>query len=260
MTIVETRESRDALPGEIDVVFKEARRRARRRRGVAMALVLSAVLAALELGSFGGRGAPGQRASSPHERATKVLAATTRARGVVSPYPAVLSMTPGLLFSKDDTFVRRGSVLTASESRSVTASSPATRVRWGVWRDVTTQYPVRSLDAGSTWVVSGPGLASDWAGGSLYYVSRVITESATAVVMVSNSIIDVSTDDGLRWYQYLNASDNWNMSEHNSAEGVIGLRVGPDQWALNAFPKGSYALYRLDVAQHRWRRVSQHVA
>lgn len=127
--------------------------------------------------------------------------------------------------------------------------------RWGVWyKYPTSQFPVRSSDGGAHWTAAGPQLASDWAGGSLFYVTKVIAESPTSVVMVSNSIIDVTTDGGHQWYQYLNTADNWSITAH-SVSGGIGLRVGPASYAT--LPKASFAFYVLDVAHHLWRRKGQ---
>lgn len=101
---------------------------------------------------------------------------------------------------------------------------------------------------------AGPMLATDWAGGGLYYVSKVFSESPTAVVMVSNSVIDVSTDGGHQWYQYLNTWDNWDITPYPTS-GAIELRISGASYAK--LPKGSYALYLLNVADHQWHRIRQ---
>ncbi len=98
-------------------------------------------------------------------------------------------------------------------------------------------------------------LATDWAGGSLYYVKKVFAESRAAVVMVSSSIIDVTTNGGHLWYQYLNAADNWIITAHIVAAGVIAIRVSPASYAQ--LPKGSYAIYIFDAPRHEWRRTQQ---
>jgi hypothetical protein len=91
-------------------------------------------------------------------------------------------------------------------------------------------------------------------GGGIYYVNRVISESSSAVVMVSNAVIDLTTDGGHQWYQYLNTADNWLITAH-AVSGGIGLRIGPASYS--SLPKSSYAIYVLDVAHHRWRRTGQ---
>jgi hypothetical protein len=83
----------------------------------------------------------------------------------------------------------------------------------------------------------------------------VISEGSSAVVMVSNAVIDVTTDGGHQWYQYLNAYDNWSITAHAVSGGGIGLRIGPASYS--SLPKASYAIYVLDVARHRWRRTGQ---
>lgn len=257
MTIVETSEIAEvSLPGDIDLLIKEARRRSRRRRLTA-ALVVVSLIVGLALVAYGGRRIDHTNTTAHHEPGAKTLAASTQ-NAVTSLYPATLTMSPGLLFSAQSRVFSWGAVLSATQSRWVKIKSTGATMRWGVWRPngLPPLYPVRSVNGGLTWTVAGPALATDWAGGSLYYVTRVIAESASAVVMVSNSIIDVSTDAGHHWYQYLNPADIWNMTGHHFTNGRIGLRVGPDQWTTRP-PKNSFALYVLNVAQHQWHRVSQ---
>ena len=86
----------------------------------------------------------------------------------------------------------------------------------------------------------------------MFYVGRVIPEGSSAVVMVSNAVIDVSTDSGHQWYQYVNGADNWMMAAHAVPGGGIGLRISPARYA-GGLPKGSYAIYGLNVAHHQWR-------
>jgi hypothetical protein len=132
---------------------------------------------------------------------------------------------------------------------------------WGVWDQggYPNIYPVRSDDGGATWTEAGPQLATDWAGGGLYYVDHVIPVSPNAVVMVSNSIIDVTLDGGRHWFQSLNAADNWQMRACTAGENTICLRVGPASYA-RGLPKGSYALYVLETAHLRWLRFAQSLA
>lgn len=180
----------------------------------------------------------------------------TAAGAASSPYPATLTMRRGLTFSSTGHALPWGTRLTATQARWVTVRSSGPRYRWGVWQQggVGGQFPVRSTDGGVHWVAAGPQLASDWAGGSLYYVTRVIGEGPSAVVMVSNSVIDLTTDGGRQWYQYLHAADNWSITAH-AVKGAVGLRIGPASYAT--LPRASYALYVLDVAHHRWRRVEE---
>ncbi len=119
------------------------------------------------------------------------------------------------------------------------------------------QFPVRSIDGGRHWTAAGPLLASDWAGGSLYYVTKVISEGPSAVVMVSNAIIDVTTDGGRRWFQYLNAAGDWSISRYAHSKDRISIRVSPPPNWTSSLPKNSYAIYVLNLARQRWNRVSQ---
>ncbi len=172
----------------------------------------------------------------------------------VSPFPRLLVMQRGL---SQSSLVRArpwGSPMATSQVTVVGVTPSQPRVEWGVWRrhDGPTLFPVRSLDGGHHWSAAGPMLATDWAGGSLFYVTRVLAQSASAVVMVSNAVIDVTTDAGHVWYQYVNELDNWSMTRATLAGG-IGLRVGPTSYAQ--LPPHAFAIYRLEVAHHRWLRV-----
>jgi hypothetical protein len=174
-----------------------------------------------------------------------------------SPYPATLTMQRGLTESATAHTLPWGTTLTAAQARRVTLRSSGTTYRWGVWKEYAGpgQFPVRSVDGGAHWTAAGPQLATDWAGGGIYFVSNVISESSSSVMMVSNAVIDVTTDGGHQWYQYLNGADNWLIAAHAVSGGGIGLRVSPASYAT--LPKTSYALYVLDVAHHQWRRTVQ---
>ncbi len=170
-----------------------------------------------------------------------------------------MKMQDGLTFSSTGASGQLpwGAVLSAGQARWVTITSSGPTYRWGVWRQDggAPLFPVRSTNGGTTWTAAGPQLATDWAGGALYYVSKVLAISPTSVAMVSNSVLDVTTDSGHHWYQYLNALDNWNFAVSRLKDGRIGLRVSPASYAR--LPKSSYALYVLNVAQHRWIRTSE---
>lgn len=171
-----------------------------------------------------------------------------------SPYPASLTMRSGLALSSTGRGLPWGAVLPVAQSRWVTLATSGSRVRWGVWREDggPAQFPVRSTDDGARWAAAGPQLSSDWAGGSLYEVTRVTAESPSSVVMASDSVIDVTTDAGHQWYQYVHPAANWSITA-SPMRGTIGLRVAPARGA--SLPRGSYAVYVLDVADHRWRRT-----
>ena len=177
---------------------------------------------------------------------------------VSSPYPATLPMRQGLSNSTLVKALPWGTALTVAQARWVTFRSAGPGYKWGVWKENDGEppmFPVRSTDGGVHWTAAGPMLATDWAGGGLFFVTKVIPESASAVVMVSNSVIDVTTDSGRHWFQYLNPGDNWTIAGHAVKGGGIGLSVDPTSYA--ALPKGSYAIYVLDVTKHRWLRTSQ---
>jgi hypothetical protein len=172
-------------------------------------------------------------------------------------FPATLVMRSGLAESGAVRAPAWGSPIAQSQVAWIAPRSRCDGVEWGVWREGDTQplFPVRSVDGGHDWEAAGPMLATDWAGGSLYYVNRVICDSRVAVTMVSGAVIDVSTDAGHQWYQYVHAMDDWSMTGAVLAHGGIGLRVRPA--SFSRLPPSDVATYRLDVARHRWLRVSQ---
>ena len=186
-----------------------------------------------------------------------LVATLSTPHAATSPYPAILTMQRGLLFSSDGKALPWGTTLDGAQAKWVVIESRAAKVRWGVWQQkgAPGQFPVRSFDGGAHWKAAGPQLASDWAGGSLYYVNRVISESSSAVVMVSNSIIDVTTDSGHAWHQYLNVAANWSITHCATSAGRLCIRVGPASWA--SMPKNSYAVYYLQLPEYRWLRMTK---
>lgn len=174
-----------------------------------------------------------------------------------SPYPSTLPLHRGLTESSATKSLAWGTTLTRAQDRYVKLKSMNASVGWGVWKPngLAATYPVRSTDGGRHWSAAGPQLATDWVGGGIYYVTRVISESSRAVIMVSNAVIDVTIDAGRQWYQYLNPDDNWSITRHALSGGGVGLRVAPASYAQ--LPKASYAIYTLDLGHLRWRRVAQ---
>jgi hypothetical protein len=186
-----------------------------------------------------------------------VALSVTATGAASSPYPATLTMQRGLSQSNGVPALTWGTTLTAAQARWVTAKSSGRIDRWGVWEEDgwPAEFPVRSTDGGAHWTAAGPMLATDFTGGAIFYVHQVIAEGSSAVVMVSNAVIDVSTDSGHQWYQYVNGADNWMMTEYAVPGGGIGLRISPASHA--ELPKGSYAIYVLNVAHHQWHRTMQ---
>ena len=176
-----------------------------------------------------------------------------------SPYPATLPMSRGLTFSNMSHHLAWGTALAAAQVRWVKLKDGRPDdSEWGVWdpSGYPNTYPVRSTDGGATWTAAGPQLASDWAGGGIFYVTRVIAESSTAVVMVSDATIDVTVDGGHQWYQYTNGAGGWTMTPCSAAAGSICLRISPAHGTM-LLPRASYADYLLDVAHHSWHRIWQ---
>ncbi len=186
-----------------------------------------------------------------------VVLSVAGAGAASSPYPATLTMQRGLTESDAGTALPWGTALTAAQARWVTLKSWGRTDRWGVWKEGggPAEFPVRSTDGGARWTAAGPLLATDWVGGGIYMVNKVIPEGSSAVVIVSNAVIDVSTDSGRQWYQYVNGADNWMMAAHAVHGGGIGLRISPASYAR--LPKASYAIYVLNVAHHQWHRTMQ---
>jgi hypothetical protein len=186
------------------------------------------------------------------------VALSVTATGAASSfYPATLTMQRGLTESHGVSALPWGATLSAAQARWVTVESSGRTDRWGVWKGDggPAQFPVRSTDGGARWTAAGPQLASDWVGGGIYMVNKVIAEGSSAVVMASNFVIDVSTDSGHQWYQYVNPGTPWTMAAYAVHGGGIGLRISPVSYATLA--KASYAVYVLNVAHHQWHRTMQ---
>jgi hypothetical protein len=181
----------------------------------------------------------------------------TAAGAASSPYPATLTMQRGLFESHGVPALPWGATLTAAQARWVTVKSSGRTDRWGVWKEDggPAEFPVRSTDGGARWTAAGPLLSTDFVGGSMFMVYKVIPEGSSVVVMVGDVVIDVSTDSGRQWYQYVNGGGGWVMAAYAVPGGGIGLRISPASHA--GLPKGSYAIYVLNVAHHQWHRTMQ---
>ena len=59
-------------------------------------------------------------------------------------------------------------------------------------------------------LAAGPHLVTDWVGGGIDYVNKVIAEGPTSTVMVKimpSSML--TTDGGRHWYQFLYPASDW---------------------------------------------------
>src|SRR5487761_531421 len=246
MIIAPTRQSGSSeMIDSSELLIREARAVSRRRRLRVVAVVF-AVLAATLTGFLAvGNHGPAKSTS------TAVNNEPGSAGGAKSsPYPATLKMRRGLYDGGGhNPSLPWGTVLPAGQSRWVTIKSSGSTDEWGVWREngYPGLFPVRSIDGGDHWTAAGPQLATDWAGGGIYFVNRVISEGPSSVVMVSNAVIDVTTDGGRQWYQYLNPASDWIISAQPVSMS-IGLRIRPYPDAI--MPKGSYATYVLNTTRH----------
>lgn len=177
------------------------------------------------------------------------------------PFPVAIFMQHGLTTIKAVKPPAWGTAIAASDVKWITHRSLPSTVEWAVWaKDGGPEtFPIVSTDHGHTWTVAGPMLATNRSGGAIFGVTRVFSEGPTSVVMVSNAVIDVTTDSGHHWFQFLNPRDDWSMTRATVPAGTsgIGLRIAP---APNSkLPKSDYAVYRLVVSQHRWLRISESV-
>jgi hypothetical protein len=177
--------------------------------------------------------------------------------GAKASFPATLKMRRGLYDGGgDNRALPWGTVLPAAQSRWVSLKSSGPAGEWGVWRPngELGMFPVRSIDGGAQWTSAGPQLATDWAGGGIYFVNHVIAEGPSSAVMVSNAVIDVATDGGRQWYQYLNTASDWIIGSQ-AVSLSIGLRIHmfPD----GQFAKRGYATYVLNATRHEWVRTGE---
>jgi hypothetical protein len=255
MTITPTRPpelGEVATPAEL--LIREARAASRRRRQRVVAVVIAVLVVSLTGFLAVAHHGPAKRVNTPVNTEPRSFAGAK-----TSPYPATLKMRRGLYDGGGgNPSLPWGTVLSASQSRWVTIKSSGPNDEWGVWRENGDpgQFPVRSIDGGVHWRAAGPQLATDWAGGGIYFVGKVIPEGPSSVVMVSNAVIDVTTDGGRHWYQYLNAASDWIISAQAVNEG-IGLRIRP--FPDGNLPKRSYAIYVLSSTHHEWIRTRMSV-
>ena len=254
MTVTSTREPEvGEAPSGAELLIREARVASRRRRyrilGVVIAVLALALTGFLVIGNHG-----------PTKSSRTTTNSEPRSVGGArsSPYPATLKMQRGMYEGGIDVHIRSlrwGTAIPAAQSRWIEVKSPRAIVEWGVWRvdGVGGLFPVRSVDGGVQWVAAGPQLANAWVGGGIYFVNKVLSEGPKSVVMVSNAVIDVTTDGGRHWFQYLNPASDWIINEQPVSVS-IGIRIRP--FPDGNLPKGSYATYVLNPTHHEWVRTA----
>lgn len=239
-----------------ELLIREARAASRRRRQRVLAVVIAATVATVTGFLAAGNNGPSKHVNTSVNTEPKTVAAAK-----ASPYPATLKMRRGMYEGGIGVPVRVlpwGTILPSKQLRWIEVKSPKSGVEWGVWRvnGDGGLFPVRSIDGGVHWRAAGPQLANAWVGGGIYFVSKVISFGPSAVVMVSNAVIDVSTDGGRQWYQYLNPDSDWIISGQ-AVSVSIGIRIHP--FPNGNLPKGSYATYVLNHTRHEWVRTGQSV-
>src|ERR1700689_1943383 len=171
-----------------ELLIREARAASRRRRFRIVVVAIVALAAATAFVAIGSRGPAKSVGTAGNSAPRSAVGAKS------SPYPATLKMQHGLYEGGGHLPAPPwGKVIPASQSRWITIKSAAATDEWGVWRPNGDGglYPVRSLDGGVHWRAAGPLLATDWAGGGIYYVNKVIPDGPSSVVMLSNAVIDV---------------------------------------------------------------------
>lgn len=235
-----------------ELLIREARTVSRRRRLRVLAAVIAILAATLSGFLAVGDHGPAKNSNTPVNTEPRSVAGAKS-----SPYPATLRMQRGLYDGGGhNPALPWGTVLPATQSRWIKFESSGPTDEWGVWQENGDpgSFPVRSIDGGAHWRAAGPQLATDWAGGGIYFVNKVISDGPSAVVMVSNAVIDVSTDGGRQWYQYLNPASDWIISSETVNVGIgIQIRPFPD----GNLPKRSYATYVLNDTRHEWVRTGQ---
>lgn len=254
MTVTSTRQPEAGEASDsAELLIREARAASRRRRFrflcVVMALGAVALTGFLAIGTNGPTTGSNATTNSP-----------ARSVGSAKPplYPATLKMQRGMYEGGIDVHVRSlrwGTILPAAQLRWIEIKSSRAAVEWGVWRVDGTGglFPVRSVDGGARWRATGPQLANAWVGGGIYFVNKVMSDGPTSVVMVSNAVIDVTTDGGHHWFQYLNPDSDWIISAQ-AVSVSIGLRIRP--FPDGILPKGSSATYVLNPTRHEWVRTA----
>jgi len=255
MTVTSTRQPEvSGVTDPAELLIREARAASRRRRQRVLVIVVAVLVATVAGFLAVGNSGPPKHVNAP-------VNTDPGSVGVPKtlPYPATLKMQRGLYDGGGHIpALPWGRVIPASQLRWINIKSSGAIDEWGVWRPNGDGglYPVRSTDGGVHWTAAGPLLATDWAGGGIYYVGKVISDGPTSVVMVSNAVIDVTTDGGRQWYQYLNPASDWIIGGQPVSVS-IGIRIRP--FPDGNLPKGSYATYVLNDARHEWVRTSQSI-
>ena len=253
MTVTSTRQPEvGGGTDSAELLIREARAASRRRRQRVLVIVVAVLVATMAGSLVVGNGGPPKHVNAPVNTDPGSVGLPK-----TSPYPSTLKMRFGMY--EGGGHLRAlpwGRVIPASQLRWINIKSSSAIDEWGVWRPNGDGglYPVRSLDGGVRWMAAGPLLATDWVGGGIYYVGKVISDGPTSVVMVSNAVIDVTTDGGRQWYQYLNAASDWIISGQPVSVS-IGIRIRP--FPDGDLPTGSYANYVLSDARHEWVRTSE---
>jgi hypothetical protein len=233
----------------VELLIREAHAASRRRRLRVLAVVIAVLATTLTGFLVTGNSGPAKRANTPANTEAKSVA------GTKASFPATLKMRRGLYDGgSDNPALPWGTAVPAAQSRWIKVKSSGPIDEWGVWRPNGDGglFPVRSNDGGAHWAAAGPQLATDWVGGGIYYVNKVIAEGPSSVVMVSNAVIDVTTDGGRHWFQYLNPASDWIISAQ-SVSVSIGLRI--HMFPNGQFTKRGYATYVLNATRHEWVRT-----
>jgi len=157
-----------------------------------------------------------------------------------------------------------GRVLSASQARPgfgpTIGPSFYGDVGWRIYQNGRNsgQCPLESTDHGRTWRVARWVLATDWAGGSSYFVSHLTMVSPRVVLAWGASSLDVTSDAGRTWYNVIVPEEQVALTGLVASNNLAtGIRLVAGAWPdpLTAIPRATYR--PLNTSYTRWTLVAQ---
>jgi len=142
-----------------------------------------------------------------------------------------------------------GQVISAAQARQGFGPTIGPRfygpVGWRIYQNDRNsgQCPIETTNHGRTWRVARWVLATDWAGGSLYFVSHLTMISANEVLAWGSSSLDVTSDAGRTWYNVFAGEEQVALTGLVATSNLAtGIELVTGAWPnpLSAVPRATY--------------------